>query len=118
MKANKRSCEKVSAKTNTPHSIGSTATLKTLSVSKKSQLIQRKPTTQSKLISIKNENGSKSLVVSKGNTNMNTTQTPSVRITRQKPVQQVESKVCLYLCVFYFKFIVNKHCLNLISENR
>lgn len=99
MKGYKKQNEKCQAKTNPPHSIGKTATLKTMSVLKKSHSIQRKPDDkQSKLISVKDENGTKSLMklntsVPKKMANVCINRMPSERITRQKPTVQVELKV-------------------------
>lgn len=104
MKGNRKQREKEVAKTKTkpPHSIGSTAPAKILNVSKKSQTIQKKPeksavVTQRKLISIKNENGTKSLTVSKQNTPIDV-KSLNVQATKNgslvsKSASQVESKV-------------------------
>lgn len=99
MKGNKKPNEKETTKTKTksPHSIGASASTNILNVSKKSQTIKKQAEksqpVQSKLTSIKNENGSKSLVVSK-------TSTPAkiheIRATKSSSVvaaAQVELKV-------------------------
>lgn len=105
MKGNKRQREKESDKTKTkpPHSISSGASVSTkvLNVSKKSQVIQKKPeksALQSKLVLGKNENGTKSLTVSKVNASVSgnkTHETRSVKsnVTAPKPTSQVELKV-------------------------
>lgn len=72
MKSNKKPTENdtTKSKTKSPHSIGASVS-KVLNASKKSHTIkkhsQQSQSIQSKLVAIKNENGSKSLVVSKSN---------------------------------------------------
>lgn len=107
MKGNKKQREKevVKTKTKPPHSISTTSTAataaKVLNVSKKSQVIQKKTTkpgiVQSKLVSVKNENGTKSLTVSKltASTNVKTINAAAVKrvLPVSKSAAQVEIKV-------------------------
>lgn len=103
MRGNRKQREKELDKTKTkpPHSIGTPGSSKVLNVSKKSQVIQKKSeksALQSKLISVKNENGTKSLVVSKINepaSARKALETRSVKSvsTVPKPAVKVESKV-------------------------
>lgn len=105
MKGNKKQREKYMAKMKTkpPHSIGTASTEKVLSVSKKSQVIQRKPekpgTTQSKLVWVKPENGAKTLTVSKVGTSAKAKMTETnANVTKRgslvsKSADQVELKV-------------------------
>lgn len=107
MKGNKRQREKEldKSKTKSPHSISASVTTKVLNVAKKSQVIQKKPektvkVLQSKLVSVSNENGVKSLTVAKVNTPASASKafgTRSVRgiSTAPKPTAQVELKVSM-----------------------
>lgn len=99
MKGNKKQREKeaIKAKTKPPHSIGASA--KVVNVSKKSQVIQKKPekaaTLQSKLITVKNENGSQSLLVSKASPVPTSSKKHETRLrsTAVAKTAQVEPKV-------------------------
>lgn len=103
MKSGKRQREKESDKTKTkpPHSISASVSPKVLNVSKKSQVIQKKPqkiSVQSKLISMKNENGTKSLTVTKVSAPASVNKTHDARSVKSnstgtKPTSQVELKV-------------------------
>lgn len=108
MKSSKRQREKDLDKTKTkpPHSISASGSSKILDVSKKSQVIQKKSdkpaVIQSKLASIKNQDGKSSLVVSKMSTpststsnKSNDTRTVKTVVTNLKPNAQVESKVSM-----------------------
>lgn len=103
MKGNKKQREKESdkSKTKPPHSISASVSTKVLNVSKKSQVIQKKPEKlplQSKLIAIKSENGTKSLTVSKVSAPGSVSKTHDTRSVKSnlaaaKPTSQVELKV-------------------------
>ncbi|XP_055311473.1 zinc finger protein 449 [Sitodiplosis mosellana] len=103
MKGNKRQREKELDKTKTkpPHSISASVPTKVLNVAKKSQVIQKKPdklkVLQSKLVSVRNENGVKSLTVAKVSTPASVSKTHDTRSvksisTAPKPISQVELK--------------------------
>lgn len=103
MKTNKRQQEKVIVKTKTkpPHSIGSVSA-KMLPISKKSQVIQKQPaksaTIQSKLVPVRNENGTKSLIVTKVEAPSSVSRSHATRQAKNssvvlKPAAQVELKV-------------------------
>lgn len=103
MKTSRRQREKDSDKTKTkpPHSISASGS-KLLDVSRKSQVIQKKTdkstAIQSKLTSVKSEDGKRSLIVSRITTpstssKSNDTRTAKTVSTNLKPNAQVESKV-------------------------
>lgn len=126
MKSNRKQREKELDKTKTkpPHSIGVPGSSKVLNVSKRSQLIQKKPdktANQSKLVAVKNENGTKSLTVSKANASTSVHRTQVTRSAKSvstvpKPTVKVESKVSakspIYLCLFS-----NYYCYLNVTQN-
>lgn len=103
---------KIGTKTMSPHSIiTAAASPKTLGVSKKSLSFRKRTekvaSVQRTLVAVKNENGTKSLLVSKPNVSSISPKTREAgehqksteRITRQKPALQVELKVCIDRCL-------------------
>lgn len=128
--SSRRQNVKIGTKTSSPHSIITTAASpKTLGVSKKSVSIQKKPekvaSAQRTLVAVKNENGTRSLLVSKPNVSISTKFTEAGEATetirRQMSTLQVESKVSI-LCRSIFTspllFIIQNHDKFIIPENR
>lgn len=113
MKGNKKQREKEldKSKTKPPHSISASVSTKVLNVSKKSQVIQKKPEKlplQSKLIAIKSENGTKSLTVSKVSAPGSVSKTHDTRSVKSnlaaaKPTSQVELKVSVKSPIYSLK---------------
>lgn len=114
MKGNKRTNEKETTKTKTksPHSIGASVSPKILNVSKKSQTIKKQSDksqpVQSKLMSVKNENGSKTLVVTKTVHEIRPAKSSSVVAAAQvelkvsvKSPMHCKQKAAKKMCVFF-----------------
>lgn len=113
MKGNKKQREKdpLKIKTESPHSIGASTSTKVSNLSKKSQAIQKthekSSKVQSKLIPIKNENGTKTLFISKASTSAKVHETRPSKSSSVVAAAQVELKVstksphkCLKLQLF------------------